>query len=105
MKLSDFKKVFNKKECKDTTQNWKNLVVCPRRDTMNEWEQNNPILRLNEIAVAYCDNETKYKLGDGVRTFVFLPFASLEDVFNNGWIYSDEYKLIVSFKNVNGMEG
>ena len=44
------------------------LTILPRRDTEEEWEKKNPVLRQVEICVVYTRKGAKYKLGNGEST-------------------------------------
>lgn len=64
------------------------LTILPRRDTEEEWEKKNPVLKQVEICVVYTKKGAKYKLGNGESTYKELPFTTLEDVIENGVMYS-----------------
>ena len=50
-------------------------IIQLRRDTKARWEQFNPLLREGEIAV---ETDTwLYKIGDGIRPWLQLPYAPL----------------------------
>lgn len=55
----------------------------------------------NEIAVIYGYFLTKYKLGDGETDYLHLPYVSLSNALENGYIYvteNDEIKNRVAFR-------
>ena len=57
-----------------------NARVGNRRDTLANWELNNPVLLLGELAIVDLDNgEVRKKYGDGVTDFKTLPFD--DDVY------------------------
>lgn len=46
-----------------------------KRDTSANWESNNPILLDGEIIIVTTNaGETRFKVGDGVKTYTQLPF-------------------------------
>ena len=46
-----------------------------KRDTSANWNTNNPILLNGEIIIVDTEaGETRYKIGDGVKTYSQLPF-------------------------------
>lgn len=50
-----------------------------RRDTLADWNSNNPVLQNGEIA--FVMDQNKIKIGDGVNTFSNLPYlgSSVDD--------------------------
>ena len=52
-----------------------NARVGNRRDTLTNWELNNPVLLLGELAIVDLENgEVRKKYGDGVTNFKALPY-------------------------------
>ena len=46
-----------------------------KRDTSANWESNNPVLLDGEIIIVITNaGETRFKVGDGVKTYTQLPF-------------------------------
>lgn len=46
-----------------------------KRDTSANWTSNNPVLLNGEIIIVDTDSgETRFKIGDGVKTYTQLPF-------------------------------
>lgn len=46
-----------------------------KRDTSANWEANNPVLLNGEIIIVTTNaGETRFKIGDGVKTYTQLPF-------------------------------
>lgn len=64
------------------------LTILPRRDREEVWNRNNPVLKPYEIAVVYTSSGTKYKIGDGILDYKRLRFTTLEDVIENGVMYT-----------------
>ena len=57
-----------------------------RRDTSANWTSNNPVLLDGEIIVVDTDSgETRFKIGDGVKTYTQLPFEdeAVRNLINN----------------------
>lgn len=52
--------------------------ICLRRDTLQSWNNNSPVLMLGEVAVAFDPilDKVYLKIGDGKRTFNELPYVS-----------------------------
>jgi len=47
-----------------------------RRDSLENWVNQNPILRKNEIIKVYFESGTSsFKVGDGTTTFSSLPYS------------------------------
>ena len=65
------------------------LTILPKRDTEEEWERKNPVLKQIEICVVYTKEGATYKLGNGVSSYKDLPFTTLEDVIENGIMYTE----------------
>ena len=56
------------------------------RDTSANWTSNNPVLLDGEIIVVDTDSgETRFKIGDGVKTYTQLPFEdeAVRNLINN----------------------
>ena len=70
------------------------LTILPRRDTEENWEITNPVLKKGEMCIVYSQwNGTMYKLGDGETPYSFLPFVTLEDMLENGCLFTNSYKI------------
>lgn len=70
------------------------ITIIPRSDIEEKWEENNPILKKQEMCVVYTQwNGTMYKLGDGKTPYSFLPFVTLEDMLENGYLFADSYAI------------
>lgn len=68
----------------------------PRRDTEEKWEENNPIPKEREICVVYTQwCGTRYKLGDGKTPYLYLPFTTLENILENGIMYTSSTNVIL----------
>lgn len=52
------------------------VVIQVKRDSLERWEKNNPILRAGEPS--YVTNLGKFKVGDGKTHWVDLPYFLLE---------------------------
>ena len=52
------------------------IKIMFRRDHDYEWERNNPGLRDGELVVVYTALGTKYKQGDGKKSFTDLQYVS-----------------------------
>ena len=68
------------------------LTILPRRDTEENWEITNLVLKEGEMCIVYTQwGDTMYKLGDGKTPYSFLPFVTLEDMLENGRLFTDSY--------------
>ena len=45
-----------------------------RKDTLADWEQNDPVLLDGELAIVVTNSDVKIKIGDGVKTFANLDY-------------------------------
>jgi hypothetical protein len=54
------------------------VTFLPRRGTASDWATKNPRLREGEMGVELGTN--RYKLGDGVRKWLDLPYFTNEEV-------------------------
>ena len=57
-----------------------------KRDTSANWTINNPVLLDGEIIIVDTDSgETRFKIGDGVKTYAQLPFEDevIRNLINN----------------------
>lgn len=65
-----------------------------KRDTSANWNTNNPILLNGEIIIVDTEaGETRYKIGDGTRTYSQLPF---QDEYIRNLISSKQTKITAS---------
>lgn len=56
------------------------------RDTSANWTSNDPVLLNGEIIIVDTDSgETRFKIGDGVKTYTQLPFEdeAIRNLINN----------------------
>lgn len=67
-----------------------NTTILPRRATAKKWKEVNPIIRKKEFIVVETRFGFKYKLGDGKTAYKLLPFVSLFDGLQNGFIYTQD---------------
>lgn len=52
------------------------MKVILRRDTKENWEKYNPVLKKNEIIKIFFENDLpKFKIGDGFSKYSDLPFV------------------------------
>lgn len=52
-----------------------NARVRHKRDTSSNWTTRNPVLLDGELIIVDTDSgETRFKIGDGVKTYTQLPF-------------------------------
>lgn len=65
-----------------------NLTILPRRDLEENWLTENPVLRDKEFIVSIDKDTIRYKLGDGKRPYIDLPFMGLFDALMSGSIYA-----------------
>jgi hypothetical protein len=65
------------------------LIKRGTTDDYNEW---NPILYLNELAVEYNDNEiVGYKIGDGTTQWSELPYINHITDISEFWLYVNSF--------------
>lgn len=65
-----------------------------RRDTSANWTSNNPVLLDGEIIIVNTDaGETRFKIGDGIKTYTQLPFQdeAIRNLINDNKTYWDEF--------------
>lgn len=48
-----------------------------RSGTLSDWQLDNPVLGIGELAIVFNGSETLLKVGDGVTAFNDLPFVGL----------------------------
>lgn len=73
----------------------KSLIIMPRRDTEEKWEEDNPILKEREICIVYTQwRGIEYKLGDGKTHYSHLPFTTLENILENGVMYTNSTNIV-----------
>lgn len=53
-----------------------NVRIQLRRDSEQNWLNNNPVLLCGEVAVSFAENQTRLKIGDGVSMYSDLPFVT-----------------------------
>ena len=52
-----------------------NARIQTRRDTASNWETKNPVLLAGELIIVTTNaGDTRFKIGDGVKTYTQLPF-------------------------------
>ena len=64
-----------------------------RKDTSANWTNNNPVLLDGEIIIVNTDSgETRFKIGDGTKTYTQLPFQdeAIRNLINDNKTYWDE---------------
>lgn len=65
-----------------------------RRDTSANWTNNNPVLLDGEVIIVNTDaGETRFKIGDGIKTYTQLPFQdeAIRNLINDNKTYWDEF--------------
>ena len=65
-----------------------------RKDTSANWRNNNPVLLDGEIIIVNTDSgETRFKIGDGIKTYTQLPFQdeAIRNLINDNKTYWDEF--------------
>lgn len=65
-----------------------------RKDTSANWTNNNPVLLDGEIIIVNTDSgETRFKIGDGTKTYTQLPFQdeAIRNLINDNKTYWDEF--------------
>lgn len=68
-------------------ENYKNLIIVPKYDKLDVWQDANYIPYKYEILVGYNDIKITYKLGDGIHKWNELQEVSLEEAIAFGYIY------------------
>lgn len=63
-------------------------VIQLRRATENQWIEANPVLYLGEPA--YSTDVYKLKIGDGVSTWIELPYLDEELIAGNGIVINEK---------------
>ena len=59
-----------------------NVRIQTKRDTASNWELNNPVLLNGELIIVDTNaGSTRFKIGDGKKTYTQLPFQD-EAVYN-----------------------
>lgn len=59
-----------------------------RFDTLENWIQDNIVLLPGELAVVDCGQQTRFKVGDGTKSFTQLPFVDQNQLCTK-WIVAD----------------
>lgn len=63
-----------------------------KRDTTDTYKEWNPVLRLNELAVEYNNDEiVGYKIGDGTTQWSELPYINQLTEISEFWIYTKPF--------------
>ena len=65
-----------------------------RRDTSANWTNSNPVLLDGEVIIVTTDaGETRFKIGDGIKTYTQLPFQdeAIRNLINDNKTYWDEF--------------
>ena len=74
-----------------------------RKDTLANWEQNDPVLLDGELAIVVTNSDVKIKIGDGVKTFANLDYfeTDLSSYYTKSEIDSklDEKQNIINVYN------
>ena len=73
-----------------------NARIQTRRDTAANWESKNPVLLAGEMIIVTTNaGDTRFKIGDGVKTYTQLPFQD-ESLYNvlSGKAESSELKTV-----------
>lgn len=81
-------------------ENYTNLIIVPKHDKLDVWQDADWIPYKDEILVGYNDIKIVYKLGDGVRKWNELPESTLEEVIAFGYAYNripGRYKVKLEF--------
>lgn len=63
-----------------------NAKIKWRRDTSSNWTSANPVILNGEIIIVdTAEGETRFKIGDGVKTYTQLPFEdeAMRNLINN----------------------
>lgn len=71
------------------------LLIRPRRDTYENFAEANLVYRTGEMLVVRKGSVNRYKVGDGVRPFLELPYVSCEHMLSNGKIYAPGYTITI----------
>ena len=66
------------------------IKIMFRRDHDYELERNNPVLRDGELVVVYTALGTKYKQGDGKKSFIDLQYVSNINLLKPVMVYTSE---------------
>lgn len=53
------------------------IEVTPRRDTPENWEEQNPVLRYREMGLELSDGTFAMKVGDGETPWLGLPYLAI----------------------------
>lgn len=70
--------------------NVQTIICLIKRDTTDAYKKQNPVLRLNELAVEYNNNKiVGYKIGDGTTQWSELPYITKFTNISEFWIYVD----------------
>lgn len=81
-------------------ENYTNLIIVPKHNKLDVWQDTDWIPYKDEILVGYNDIKIVYKLGDGVRKWNELPESTLEEVIAFGYVYNripGRYKVKLEF--------
>lgn len=72
------------------------MRVIFRHDREKQWQEENPVLHLAELAVSFTDNGYGFKLGDGKTQYRDLPFIPFEEGFKNGCLYTPWGRAVIA---------
>lgn len=75
-------------------QQVKKFKCIVRHDSVENWEEFDPVLRERELVMAYDGGLTGYKLGDGRSKWSDLPYVDLNEVERFS-MYVDEVEVEV----------
>lgn len=73
-------------------EDYKDLIIVPRHDTLDDWKTSDYLPYKDEILVGYNDIRVVYKLGDGIHKWNELPEATLEELIAFGYTYNMRYR-------------
>lgn len=88
-------------------ESWRDLIIRPKRDKLDQWKKSNYLPYNNEILLGYDDIRVIYKLGDGIHKWNGLMEVSLDEALARGYVYCSEegYKIKCEFIPTRIMEG
>ena len=88
-------------------ENYKNMIIIPKHDKIDVWEEVYSIPYKDEILVGYNDIKIVYKLGDGIHKWNELSEVSLGEALALGYVYHKcpNYKIKLEFIPTRTMRG